>query len=197
MRIETITRELYQFNELSDEAKEKAREWFREGLYYDSFEFDHVIDDAKEIAALMGIDIYNVYYSGFSSQGDGACFEGDYQYKKGSVKAVKDYAPMDKELHQIAETLQGIQKRAFYQLTASVKHRGHYSHSGCTSIGVEYYGDMYKEVKEEDGLIEALRDYMVWIYRQLDKQNDYINSNEYIDEAITVNEYEFTSEGLL
>ena len=28
-----------------------------------------------------------------------------------------------------------------------------------------------------------------------DSQNDYINSNERIDENITANEYEFTSEG--
>ena len=33
MRTETITRELYQFEELEDDAKESARNWYREGMF--------------------------------------------------------------------------------------------------------------------------------------------------------------------
>lgn len=91
----------YTFNELSEEAKEKAREWYRKVEDF-SFYAETVIDDAKTIAKLMGININNVYYSGFWSQGHGACFEGTYTYKAGSVKALKDYAPLDTELHAIA-----------------------------------------------------------------------------------------------
>lgn len=32
MRTETITRDIYSFEELSDDAKEKARDWYREGI---------------------------------------------------------------------------------------------------------------------------------------------------------------------
>lgn len=31
MRTETITKEIFSFDELSDEAKEKARDWCRDG----------------------------------------------------------------------------------------------------------------------------------------------------------------------
>src|SRR5580698_5929938 len=52
MRKETITRELYTFEELSDAAKEKARNWFREGaLDYDWWEYLY------EDAAAIGLKI--------------------------------------------------------------------------------------------------------------------------------------------
>jgi hypothetical protein len=201
MRQETIVRELLQFDELSEAAKEKARDWYREGLYNDSFEFEHVIDDAKTIGELMGIDIDKVYYTGFCSQGDGACFEGSYSYKKGSVKAVKEFAPLDTELHRIAIDLQAIQRRNFYQLTANVKQSGRGYHSNCTLVEVwkndaqQNYAHDYASDDVELEVKELLKDYMNWIYKQLDKQNDYISSNEYIDEGIICNNYEFLESG--
>lgn len=196
MRIETTTRELYQFNELSESAKEKARDWYRFCL--DSHDYDGVIEDSIEIAALMGIEIENIYWRGFSSQGDGACFEGYYAYKKGSVKAVKDFAPLDKKLHEIVESLQAVQKRNFYKLEAKVKQRGFYNHPGCTDIDVTKettYGTGWPSNDDMDEVVSLLRSFMNWIYRQLDKQNDYLNSNEYLDDVIEANEYEFTKDG--
>ena len=34
MRTETITRKIYQYDELTDKAKERARDWYRDGLDY-------------------------------------------------------------------------------------------------------------------------------------------------------------------
>ena len=201
MRQETIVRELFQFDELSEAAKEKARDWYREGLYQDSFEFEHVIADAKVIGELMGIDIDQVYYTGFCSQGDGACFEGSYSYKKGSVKAVKEFAPLDTELNRIAIDLQAIQRRNFYQLTANVKQSGRYYHSNCTLIEIwkndvqQNYAHDYANDEVELEVKELLKDFMNWIYKQLDRTNDYLDSNESIDENIMCNDYEFLESG--
>ncbi len=194
MRKETIVRDLYQFSELSEAAKEKARDWYREGMYLYNYDFECVIEDAKIIGALIGINIAKVFYSGFCSQGDGACFEGSYSYKKGSVKLIKDYAPLDVKLHAIAETLQAIQKRNFYKLTAKVKQSGFYMHSNCTDIEVMKDND-WPTNDDDKEIKEALKDFMNWIYRQLDMQNDYINSNESIDDNIEANEYEFLENG--
>lgn len=98
----TIT--TYSFDELSDKAKEKAREWFRSGDDFSIYAED-VVADAKAIGKIMGIDIKDVYYSGFWSQGDGASFTGRWAYKNGSVKVIKSYAPQDTELHRIAAEL--------------------------------------------------------------------------------------------
>jgi hypothetical protein len=195
MREETTTRMLYQFDELSDSAKERARDWFRKG---DVFISVHIIEDAKRIGSLMGIQIDKVYYSGFASQGDGACFEGSYSYKKGSVKAVKSYAPTDEKLHVIVEELAAIQKRNGYKLEASVKHRGHYHHSRCTDIEVTLetlHGTDWPALVEAEALTDALRSFMDWIYRQLEAAYEYQNSDEAVDENIRINEYEFTEDG--
>lgn len=193
-RVDVVETEVLKFDELSEEAQETAIERYREGnLDYDWWYYD----DAKQAAAYMGIEIDDIYFSGFSSQGDGACFEGSYSYQKGGVKAIKDYAPLDTRLHQIAQDLQDIQKKSFYGLHASVKHSGHYYHENCTDISVErddYNGNAMTEDAEE-AIIEALRDFMRWIYKQLEKEYDYLNSDEAIKETIEVNEYEFTAEG--
>lgn len=43
---------LYQFNELSKTAKEKARQWFREG-YDGSFEWEYIQQDAKNVGLII------------------------------------------------------------------------------------------------------------------------------------------------
>ena len=190
----------YTFNELNELSKESARAWYREGsLGYDWSEL--VIDDAKTIGALIGIDIGKVYFSGFSSQGDGACFEGSYQYKKGSVKAVKDHAPENSELHKIAQTLADIQKPYFYDLVATISHQGRYYHAHCTIVDVDCkdhdisrYCD-FAFIAAHDAISEVLRDYMRWIYRSLESEHDYLMSDEQVDESITCNEYEFNQNG--
>jgi hypothetical protein len=201
MRIETVTRKLYQFDELDSDAKNAAREWWRAGgLDYEWW--DCVCDNAKTIAGLMGIDPIEIQFSGFWSQGDGASFTGDYEYKAGSVAAVRDYAPRDSVLHAIAESLARVQRRNFYQLSANVTRRtNHYVHENTVSVdvtrgvrgGYDYYIPANDDASE--AITEALRDFMRWIYRQLESEYEYINSDESVDESILCNEYEFTVDG--
>lgn len=186
---EKVTK-VYEFDELSDEAKEKARAWYRESAFgYDWY--DSVYEDAKTCGALIGIDIEKIYFSGFSSQGDGACFEGEYRYKKGALKAIKEHAPKDTELHNIAMELQKEQRKYFYSLVAHTKQRGHYHHSGCMHVDTQ---DQYGEI-DLDGIKDQLRYFADWIYSQLEKEYDFLNSDAEVDESIIANEYEFTEEG--
>ena len=73
-----IEKTIYQFDELTDAAKEKAREWFR-GIA-DEWGDECIIDDAKRIGAMIGFDVDKIYWRGFSSQGDGACWTGSVTY---------------------------------------------------------------------------------------------------------------------
>lgn len=181
----------YKFEQLSDTAKQKAIEWYREALGDNNYS-ESVIDDSKSIALLFGLEIDNVYYSGFSSQGDGACFEGSYRYQKGALKAVKEYAPQDVILHNIVKGLQDTQSKAFYKLAATCKHSGHYYHSGCMSVDVYHLDDEYRDIGDaEDNITESLRAFADWIYKQLEQAYDYENSEENITETIIANEYEF------
>ena len=193
MRTETTTRTLYKFEELPEETREKVIENLYDiNVNYDEWS-ESVIDDAKTIGALMGIDITNIYWSGFFSQGDGACFEGRFDQTRGALKAVKEYAPKDKELHRIAKGLQTLKPFGIY---ANVKHSGHYYHEGCTNIDV-LHDEKEITAEQEEACIELLRDFMKWIYKMLNADYDYLTSEEAIVETINANEFEFDSQGNL
>lgn len=197
---------VYTYDELSDEAKEQVRSWWSQGINY-----DNVVEDAATIAKLFGLDIYNtrktlmggghrydptVYFSGFWSQGDGACYEGDYRYQKGGLKAVEQYAPLDKELHRIVAGLQDVQRRHFYRLTASTKQRGHYQHSGCMQVEVQDSEDPYRNIGDaEDEVTQLLRDFADWIYVRLEEEYEYQSSDECVKETCHANGYEFYEDG--
>ena len=202
MRVDTVKTEVFKFAELSEEAQQAAIEKQHDcNVDYDWW--DCTYEDAITIAGLMGIEIEKIYFSGFSSQGDGACFEGSYEYKKGGVKAVKGHAGQDEELYRIAQELQNIQKKSFYGLYANVKQSGHYMHENCTDIDVYerrtlrdgYESDESASLSDHEAIEEVLRDFMRWIYKQLEKEYDYLTSEEAIKESIEANDYEFTAEG--
>lgn len=194
MRTETIVRNLFQFEELSDKAKEKARDWYREGLH-DAYEFDHTLNDAKEMAQFLGIEIEEVIWSGFSSQGDGARFIGSYKYAENALKDIFENAPKDIVLHKIALEMEQIQLRNDFSLSAKVTGNDRYANSGNAEFDVWENDDDYPTDEAENEIKEVLKDFMNWIYKQLDLQNDFINSNEAIDENIINNEYEFLESG--
>ena len=200
---------VYQFDELDEKAKERARERYRQGFCDDSFWSECVIDDAKEIGTHMGMDIDNIYFSGFWSQGDGACIEGTWRAADVKADKLKKYAPQDKELHRIVDELADLAKEYPYGYF-KVTHRGHYSHSGCTSFDVElpceqeeeleYDSPEYKALQiklnaDENVLVRLARDFMDWIYRTLKKEWDDLNADEQVDESIRANEYEFLKDG--
>lgn len=208
---EIIQTTVYRLDELSAAAMVEARRWYRDGGFdYDWY--DAVYEDFEQISAILGVDlgtrpvrVYGggtrqktcIWFSGFASQGDGACFEGHYRHTKRAMSAIRAYAPQDGELHRIADTLQAIQRRNFYQLRAAIVHRGHYFHENSMDISVERDSPTWQPmaVDAEEAVIEALRDLARWLYRQLEREYDYLTSDAAVDEAIIANEYSFTEAG--
>lgn len=191
----TVTTTVYKFAELSEDAQQAALDRYRD-FNADHEWWDFVFEDAKECGAILGIRIDRIYFRGFSSQGDGACFEGGYYYAKGAVRAIRKHAPGDETLAQIAQTLQDVQRGAFYALAAAVKHCGHYYHENCTSIDVEIDRPPYSvSAEQEEAIKEALRDFMRWIYRRLEAEYEYLTSDEQVRESLEANECGFTEDG--
>lgn len=190
--MKTIETKVYEFDELSDDAKEKAREWYREGAL-DYEWWDGVFESAKTAGACLGITVDNIYFSGFSSQGDGACFVGTYAYRKGWRAALRaEFGEATLEpLEAIGQSLQDAQKRVFYRGTADVRKTSHYYEHENT-VRIECDPD---DGELADALTDTLRDFMRWIYRELEKEYDWLNSDEQVDEAIEANEYTFTADG--
>jgi len=65
------------------------------------------------------------------------------------------------------------------------------------SISVERDSPIWQDMTEdaEEVVTEALRDLARWLYRQLEREYDYLSSDEAVDETIVVNEYTFTASG--
>ena len=81
--IEERTIKVYEYNDLNEKAKEKALNWFIENNNYD-FLSDNLEEDLKELLRVNKISFdesLKIYYSLSYSQGDGFCFEGDFEYK--------------------------------------------------------------------------------------------------------------------
>ncbi|AHI24904.1 hypothetical protein H845_959 [Komagataeibacter xylinus E25] len=208
---EILSVTVYQIDELSAAACEKARCWYRDTL--DSFSWwDAVYEDFLRICAIIGVDVGTVsrhsagpssvcdpciYFRGFSSQGDGASFEGVYKYARCAAHEIRQYAPQDEGLHAIADQLTALQRRNFYQLTARITQRGLYYHEYTMRIDVSRDSQSGQDMTAdaEEGITEALRDLARWLYRSLEKEWDYQSSDEALDEAIRANGYTFMADG--
>ncbi|QYW06445.1 hypothetical protein uan_033 [Pseudomonas phage UAntarctica] len=209
---------VFTFDQLSDEAKKRALEknydWNVDHDWWDG-----VYEDAIMMGEIIGISIDTrrgskepaIYFSGFSSQGDGASCECSYSYKVGARKELKSAAPEyyqeggkgpwikqegNVELHRICKELTAVQRKHFYQLEAKVSTYGNYSHSGCTRVTVEHAEERYRDIGDaESDITQLLRDFMDWIYSRLEAEHDYLTSDEQIRDALIANEVEFDMEG--
>jgi len=201
----------YSFDELSEEAKQKAIEKLYD-INVDYEWWDFLFEDFANIADILGIDLRqkkvfqmdggmryepSICFSGFSSQGDGAQFEGSYSYVKDSCKRIREYASQDEELHRIADILRKEQRKNFYQVYASVTPHGHYSHEHCTRIDVERKDGLTLTEGTEDCIKDTLRDFMRWMYKRLEEEYYWLTSEEQIIETIKANDYRFDREGRL
>ena len=187
MRTETITKTYLKFDELNDEQKAKAiddnRDFNTEGIEW----WDCTYEDAKEVAKIIGFEIDEIYFSGFHSQGDGACFTGRIGHNKGAAAKVKEYAPNDETLHTIAKKFQNLQRKSFYTANGTIEHRGHYYHENSISVEVEAERGSACEGEWQ----EIASDFCRWIYAQLKAEHDHLTSDEVVKECMVSNEVEF------
>ena len=206
--IETV---VYPLSELTDNARETARNWYRQHCF-DHPWYDFVFEDFQAICEILGIRIAtsplhridrapsdhpHIFFRGFAYQGDGASFAGRYCYATNSARAIRDHAPQDKDLHRIADTLHDLQRRNFYQLHAQIRQRGRYTHEYTMTVDVERDSPNWQPPTDdsEDAVTEAMRDLARWLYRQLEREYDYQSSDEQVDQSIAINGYTFTADG--
>lgn len=122
MRIKQI--KIYHYDELNEQAKKKAREWYRKGhLDYDWW--DCLYEDFALRAQELGIDLIQkpvklmngktrydpaIYFSGFYHQGSGSSFGGTWKAWEMNLDKLKSECPTDTELHRIADVLASCAK---------------------------------------------------------------------------------------
>ncbi len=202
---------VYTIDEISDAAKEKARGRYRQHGLHDEW-YDFVYEDFETICGILGItlattpvrlygrgtrDNPQVFFRLSWSQGDGASFAGRYSYARGASKAVRAHAPKDAELHRIADELQAVQRRNFFQVNASIAQCSRYCHEYSMSIEVERDSPTWQPPTDdaEDAVTEAMRDLAGWLYRQLRSEYEHQTSDEAVDEIVSINEWTFQADG--
>lgn len=208
----TIEVNLYQFEELSPAAKERAREWWRE-REGQTFGQDVNYEPYETAAKILGLTFATdkvqtlgghtrehskIYWSGFFSQGDGASFVGRWEYKAGCSKAIRKEFGKDEKLWAIADSLTEFGKKHGYKTEGKViqgNRSGSYVHEYTMDAEVYDKDGNVMSTETEKEFIEIMRNFARWIYRSLEEEYEYRMSDESVDESITANEYEFTEDG--
>mgnify|MGYP001239080685 CR=1 FL=1 len=187
---------VYDFDELSEEAQDHAIE----KLYDCNVDFpgweDYILDEwqHEKLPALGYIDA-KIYYSGFSNQGDGACFTAkvdeltwiESHKAKSELKALYSY----------------INKGNY--INVNIETSGRYYHEQTMRVNVELdtWGTNIPEKVQEQAdqlerwILEDARGEARNIYKELEKAYDYATSREVIIETIKANEWTFDDRGNL
>ncbi len=207
----TLEEQTYKFSELSDSAKEKEREWWRE---QEAGDFDPCYEPYETAAAILGISLTEqrtyrngkrytantIHYSGFWSQGDGASFIGSYKFLPGCCEKIREEFGTDETLHSIADRLSAMHCRlrlidGGWLEGKITQHSSRYSHSG-TMDAVCFDKDS-EELDAEtcDEFRDLMREFADWIYEGLKEDYDSCMSDEAADEALEANDYEFEEDG--
>ena len=178
-----MTTMVYSFNELSDDAKKRALNAFRDiNVEYDWW--DGAYDTICTAGKLIGLDIDRINFDT-----DLYCiFNAEYEYVRGASAAVCKEFPQNTDLHKIASELQALQKRHFYSLSCAIAKGRSMNYYRCFRFGEDY------ECKDLGDIID---DFAHWARVLLRDEYKYLTSDEAVKETIEANEYEFTEEGKL
>ncbi len=158
--------DVYQFDELSSKAKERARDWYRSGAL-DYEWWDHTYDDAKEV----GIKITSFNLDRGSISGDfihGARFTAR-AILNNHGKSTKTYQDAMKFLAGKSSS----KKRSPMPYADAHEDQRHHS-----TMDSEFLRTILKDY------LEILRNEEAWLL-----------SDESVDETIRANEYEFNAQG--
>lgn len=169
--------------------------------------WDCTCDMFKEDMKEQGIYISNTYFSGFCSQGDGACFEGHLDDVPLFLE--KNYKPDDYPMIRKLLDSGGAVK-------FSVSHSGHYYHENSTRYYIEADRlehcvdaptDFHEQIVEqwdsildkeivdfEKQSVEIFKNHMRTLYRKLEDEYDHLTSDEAVKETILANDLQEESD---
>jgi hypothetical protein len=205
--VKTLALNAYAIDELAPGVLAKVIDRLRVDLVDDQW-WDSVYEDADSVATILGITIDRsrsgrfpaIEFSGFSSQGDGACFTGRYQYSADATKQIRSYAPIDSTLHAFADELAAIHTKHTTPIEVSiVRNASRYCHERSVDVNVSLEGDddeLSVPRELDDGVVEQMRRLMRWIYRQLENEYEYQTSDDRVRQSAFDNELLFTANGV-
>ena len=187
---------VYEFDELSAESKEKALEKYYDiNVDFDEWSF-YLIDEVKAELESFGFEDVDINYSGFWSQGDGASFTAQLHDIQKFLKSQK----LSNKFRMVFNCANDISANV-------VRNTNHYYHENTINADVNCYNaENFLSIKQADKLYDQLsefeelltdwaRDYSADIYGKLYREYQNLTAEEQIIETFRANEYEFTENG--
>ena len=168
------------YNELTDEAKERAFESFKNREIYDNHWAHHVLEDWVERLGAVGIDteVYDMHFTGFHSQGDGASFEGSINLKE-FLEAHPELRKSHAELYLSTVPFDTLSDdyAEYMVLLRRTQHLSYYHENTITlewDIETNDVGKFDKVMTDaEPDILGQCRDYMRQLYRELENAYEY------------------------
>lgn len=184
MRTETI--EIYKFSELSDNAKDKARESQREYIASDTFWSEPLEEDILHALNLVGFSV-DIDITMRHAQGDGVNLIGTYAYEVCGLKQLRALMPLCPFI-PLFQQLQSVQRRNFYRIRGSIGESRWYPYDYECDYHELSETDLYK-MKEITQSLESM------IFHMFLDEYEYQTSDSAIDEYILSHDCEFLSCG--
>ena len=178
------------YNELSDTAKERAYQEFKEYRTTDTYWWEPVEEDWVERLQGVGIStsIEQMHFTGFHSQGDGACFTGSIDLKE----FLEAHPDLKKEHARLYMATIPFDDRGaaceYFDIELTRVGGSHYNHEKSVHLGTWDINILPELDTEEDEDYERLfidaeadieaqcRDYMKELYRDLENAYEYEQS---------------------
>jgi len=197
------------YAELSDEAKRKAVEHIqlRNSEYFSG---DCVRENWELFLKALGFIKVFIGWTGFHSQGDGACFVAqwsidwvEWENIEGHTSAerlqeIMPYLEKVRGLHKLLNTIGDDDGMNDYEspvvIRASLDHRGRCYHENSIAFDFDMNG-AYPAYEAIEEFKDWCKDLMRMIYKDLEADHDWETSEEYAVECIEINDYDFNEEG--
>ncbi|MDP9079932.1 MAG: hypothetical protein M3O71_21100 [Bacteroidota bacterium] len=207
--MKTVKFDIYEFEELSKEAKEKAilkdRDFNLVPLWW-----EFVYDDFVNLCSYLGIAVDKdvISFEGFYSQGNGSGFNADVDIikLKNAIESEewKIYAPMEKFNfcpHGIDRRVMGLIEKGGIQLNPKIINRNRGNGviadlGGYPANGPRFHDYTYGEIDAlEEWLYSVATQLNKFLYKSLETEYDHLTSDEAVAEALTANGIPFTADG--
>jgi hypothetical protein len=203
------------FNELSEDARQKAIAWYA-GCESQEFDGTDSYEGLEEGLKYLGITVTDeqrgrngkgqpMYgpafeWSGFCSQGDGLVFRGNWSATEMKLADLLADRPQDVDLMRIGQQLLII-ALAYPLATCRVTTTNYgpglplMGVDECFTNMIEAESDDELPLEMQDTLQKLMRDAAAYCYAQLEAEYEYRTGEEQAIACIENNEYEFDADG--
>lgn len=188
MKTLSRTYAVYRLDELPVEIRSQVLDRERAINVSDEEWYTPVVDGWQGRLAGLGYEDARIFFSGFWSQGDGACFEArmNLDLWLGRQKLGRTYQNAGR-----ACRTGGVELH--------LKHSGRYCHEYSVDLETSYDGSDDAVAAEleaiEPVILEEVRGLSKEIYRELEREYEKQTSDEAVADTLRINEWEFLADG--